>query len=344
MMHTRTLALALISFASACGSDAKDGVLGGSLMVSGEVQDFQTHMAVAADATIATSALVPPPTIDVTGATYVLDGVPENSAFQIVASVSPTHRATYNATTEVTSSSIDGVVSYTVPESMISSFVTAFTVTPDAAKGIVLMQLVDTSGNPKANVAASNITLAGVTGTGAKFLDANLAPAPALTASSTSGWAVIFDVPPGVVTIANAANATATLAAPSAPVAAATVTLVRATVTDGMPPALPTNISFAADVVPIFSKRGCIACHSGNGPGKDLGGLQLDGGDTKIYKELTTEDPTRVVLAMPEKSLVLTMPSAESPSDAHPNVTFTGPQDPDYTKILVWIREGAKNN
>jgi hypothetical protein len=47
---------------------------------------------------------------------------------------------------------------------------------------------------------------------------------------------------------------------------------------------------------------------------------------------------------MPEKSLVLTMPSAESPSDPHPNVTFTGPQDPDYIKILVWLREGAKNN
>jgi len=47
---------------------------------------------------------------------------------------------------------------------------------------------------------------------------------------------------------------------------------------------------------------------------------------------------------MPEKSLLLTMPSAESPPDSHPNVTFTGPQDPDYLKILVWVREGAKDN
>ena len=46
----------------------------------------------------------------------------------------------------------------------------------------------------------------------------------------------------------------------------------------------------------------------------------------------------------PETSLVLTMPSAESPSDGHPNVTFTGPQDPDYIKILAWLREGAKLN
>jgi hypothetical protein len=63
-----------------------------------------------------------------------------------------------------------------------------------------------------------------------------------------------------------------------------------------------------------------------------------------VYKELVTEDPTRVVTSAPETSLVLTMPSAESPPDAHPNVTFTGPQDPDFVNILVWIREGAKNN
>jgi hypothetical protein len=56
------------------------------------------------------------------------------------------------------------------------------------------------------------------------------------------------------------------------------------------------------------------------------------------------EDPTRVQLATPEMSLVLTMPSAETPPDNHPNVTFTGPQDPDYQKILAWIREGAKEN
>ena len=35
------------------------------------------------------------------------------------------------------------------------------------------------------------------------------------------------------------------------------------------------------------------------------------------------------ILTTPEKSLVLTMPSYESPPDAHPNVTFTGLQDPD---------------
>ena len=73
--------------------------------------------------------------------------------------------------------------------------------------------------------------------------------------------------------------------------------------------------------------------------------VDVESGVAWFILELTgPEDPMRVQTATPEKSLVLTMPSAESPPDAHPNVTFTGPQDPDYQKILVWIREGAKQN
>lgn len=339
-----TLASLVLGLFAGCGNSSPSDVLGGSLSVSGDVYDFQSGTVVSGDVVIATSALVPPPTISTEGASYLIDRVPENSAFQILASLSGTHRATYNATTEVFDTDIDGVQSYAVSETLVASLVTAFGATPMETQGIVFMQLVDATGSPKPNVAGSNIVLTGVTGLAPKFLDANLAAAPALTASSTSGWAVIFNVPPGVVTLGAAVNATATLAAPSAPVAANTITLVRATVTDGAPPALPTNISFATTIVPIFSARGCVGCHSGNGPGKDLGGLQLDGGVQKIFKELTIEDPTRANPAMAEKSLVLTMPSAESPSDSHPNVTFTGPQDPDYIKILVWLREGAKNN
>jgi hypothetical protein len=345
-MPTRSTCLALILFAAACGNSAgTDEPLGGSLAVSGDVYDWKTGSPITGEAIVKTSALSPPPTIEVTGSSFVITDVLEYSAFQIVAASDPTHRATYNATTEVTTNDLDGVKAETVPEDFLAGLATAFGVTPDAANGIVFMQLVDTGGNPKASVAASNIILAGATGTAPKFLDASLAAAPSLTTSSTSGWAVIYNVPPGVVTLGTAVNATATLAAPSAPVASNAVTLVRATVTDGnMPPMLPTNVSFATTIVPIFSARGCINCHSGNGPGKDLGGLQLDGGVMKIYKELIEEDPTRVKTDMAEKSLLLTMPSAESPPDGHPNVTFTGPQDPDYMKILAWIKEGAKNN
>src|SRR4029077_18754117 len=79
---------------------------------------------------------------------------------------------------------------------------------------------------------------------------------------------------------------------------------------------LPVNVKFGAQIVPIFQARGCQACHSGNGPGKDLGGLTLDGSANLIYRELVEERPnTRVRVAAPETSLVLTMPSREVPPD-----------------------------
>lgn len=337
-----TLAFALV----ACTSDStSDGVLGGSLTVTGTVHDFQTGAAVTGTASISTTALSPAPRITAEGAQFTLDGVPENSAFQVLASVAPSHRATYSQLVEVISDDVDGIKVQTVSEQFLGSLATGFGITPSAAKGVLLMHLVDDAGTPKAGVAASNIVLAGADGaTGPKFLDANMMPAPNATASTASGWVVFFEVPAGVVALGTAATATATLEMASSPVGAGTVTIADVKVVDGAPPALPTNVSFTATVFPIFSARGCVACHSGGGPGKDLGGLMLDGGANLAYKELTQENPARAKTIMAETSLVLTMPSAESPPDRHPNVTFTGPQDPDYIKILVWLREGAKLN
>lgn len=338
------LAIALVG----CGSDNTPAgePLGGSLMVIGDVHDFQSGAVLDKAATVSTTALVPAPTISVSGAHFTIDGVPENSAFQILATAAPTHHATYSPAIEVASSDIDNATAYAVSEQYLSTLSSGFGVTPSASKSIVLLHLLDSQGNPKAGVAGSNIVLANTAGaTGPKFLDAQLAAAPNATSSSASGWVVFFEVPPGVVSLGTAANATATLAMPTSPTAGGAITIANVVVTDGAPPSLPTNVSFTNQVYPIFTNRGCVACHSGGGPGKDLGGLMLDGSANLAYKELTgPEDPMRVQTATPEKSLVLTMPSAESPPDAHPNVTFTGPQDADYLKILVWIREGAKLN
>ena len=106
---------------------------------------------------------------------------------------------------------------------------------------------------------------------------------------------------------------------------------------------LPTNVSFATTLFPMFTSRGCVACHSGNGPGKELGGLKLDGSANAAYKELVLEKPnTRVRTGDPESSLVLRYPSREDPPDRHPNITFASAGDPDYVTLLVWIEEGAK--
>jgi len=341
-MKMKYLALALVVVS--CKSE-DDAPLGGSLTVAGSVRDFATDGEIAGTASVSTTALVPAPRITVEGSSFTLDGVPENSAFQILASVAPTHRGTYSPALEVTTDDVDGVKAYALSEQFLGTLASGFSITPSAAKGVLLLHLVDGAGNPKAGVSGSNLVLANVQGaTGPKFLDDALRPVSSLTATSSSGWAVFFEVPTGVVSLGVAANATVTLQMATSPVGAGTVTIANVVVADGAPPPLPTNVSFSQTVFPIFTNRGCVACHSGNGPGRDLGGLTLDGSANLVYKELTQENPLRANPTNPEGSLVLTMPSAESPSDGHPNVTFTGPQDPDYLKILVWLREGAKSN
>jgi hypothetical protein len=335
-----------ILFVIGCGSDPGSGPLGGSLDVTGTVIDFETGMPVTGAASVSTTGILQPaPTITVTGAAFTIAGVPENSTFQLLASVPPTHRATYSPTIAITTADLDGAKAYAVREQFLTTLATGFGVTPSAANGILLVELTDVNG-PRSGVAGTNLLLFNAgTPKGPYFLDANLAPATAATSSSASGWVVFFEVAPGVVSLGQAATATVALDMPSATIGAATVTVGLVNVGSGPPPPLPTNVSFAQSILPIFQNRGCVNCHSGNGIGKDLGNLTLDGSSNKVYMELTgPEDPLRVQVTMPEKSKVLTMPSAEDPPDAHPNVTFTGPQDPDYLKLLVWIREGAKQN
>ena len=109
------------------------------------------------------------------------------------------------------------------------------------------------------------------------------------------------------------------------------------------------TVSFSQQVYPIFARRSCDPCHSGGGPGKDLGGLMLDTGVMKVFRELTQElspnsGTTRVDLKEPVKSLLLTMPLAETPPDKHPVSPFASTADLDYQTLLRWIEQGAKQN
>ena len=331
---------------AACGFDGggddapADGVLGGSLTVSGDVVDFETGAVLGGAATVTTSGLLPAPMVSTQGAGFEISGIPENSAFQVLAGAPPTHRSTFSSTVVVVGADVTGLKVPAVSETFLAKLATSFGVTPTAAKGVVFVRAIDANGMPKANVAASSFVLTG--SVGPKFLDANLDPLPTATATSSSGWAVFFEVPIGVAALGPPGNATVEMA--TSPVGAGVVTIADATVTAGAQ-VLPTNVSFATTVFPIFSARGCVACHSGGGIGKDLGGLHLDGGANLAYRELVEERPNiRVRLASPEMSLVLTYPSREDPADRHPNITFASNVDKDYLKILVWIREGAKNN
>jgi hypothetical protein len=326
--------------ASGCGTnnlDPGDEPLGGSRTVHGSVVDFQSGMPVTVMGVSVSG--VPNAMATPDGSNFTITQIPDNSVFQIGVYAPPDHRLTIGESVTVLDADLDGVKTSVVAEAYLSTLFTAFGVAP-STQGVLFVQLVDANGAPRGGIAGSNLVLAGANGP--HFLDGNLMPA-AGTSSSSSGWAVFFNVPKGVATLGQAANATVTIDMPASPIDTNTVTLAAAKTTDGAP-MVPKNVSFAQQIVPIFTARGCVACHSGNKPGADLGGLSLNAGADKVFKELVQETTTRVVVSAPATSRVLTMPSRETPPDAHPNVTFASPQDPDYVKILVWITEGAKNN
>lgn len=347
-----TLSLAALAAASlsACffsGSDGSagddEGPLGGALDVTGSVVDFRSDNGVSTALALETSGLAAATTLTIDGDAFTLSGVPESSAFQILATATG-YRPTFSPTLVVETEDLEDVKLPIVSEDFITALAGAFAVTPDPTRGILLARVVDAAGMPRANVAATNFQLTVATGaTAPKFLSDQMGALPAAVATSASGWVAFFNVAPGVVSLVPPLTASVTLDVPVSPINAGAVTLAQIVATDGAPPKL-TNVSFSQQVVPLFTARGCVACHSGGGPGKDLGGLTLNGAANKIYKELLEEDPTRVRAGMPELSLLLTMPSREAPPDRHPNVTFTSAADLDFQKIYVWIKEGAKEN
>ncbi|MBA3463634.1 MAG: hypothetical protein H0T46_26995 [Deltaproteobacteria bacterium] len=326
-----------------CDFEDSSGPVGGALTVSGRVVDFKTGAPLDGATSVTTSGLVPAPKVITEGSDFTITQVPENSAFQVLAAAPPTHRATFSSTVEVTRSDLDGIMTPVVSEALLAQLSAAFAVTPTAAKGVLFVRLTDpATGQPKAGIPASSLVINGAMP--ARFLDANLAAAPGATASSASGWAVFFEVPAGTAAFTQSATATYTLDMATSAINAGVVTIADARVANGGL-VLPTNVSFATTVYPIFANRGCVACHSGGGVGMELGGLKLDSSPNAAYKELLLEKPnTRVQLGNPEASTVLRYPSKEEPPDRHPNITFASAVDPDYLKILVWIREGARDN
>jgi hypothetical protein len=336
------------------GSGGDAGGTGGQVQVqtvtvAGTVVDFQTGMPVSESATLSTTGLSPAPKVSVTGADFEVEGVAPYSVFYMLAGAPPGHHNTYNGATVVEAVDVSGLKQAVVAEAFLTELATAFGEASGPGKGTIIARAVDESGNPDEGVPASAFTIdGGVPAKTPHFLDAQLAPAPNLTATSASGYVVFYDVPEGLVTVGAADGSGLGISGPQTPSAANVVSLVTLTVTAGGP-VLPTNVSFTGDVVPIFKARGCEVCHSGNSPGADLGDLSLNGSDNSIYKDLTQElsknfGTTRVDLMAPEKSLVLTMPSAENPPDPHPNASFASASDPDYLTLLAWITEGAQQN
>jgi hypothetical protein len=342
----------------ACGDSAGDGGGGGggattggggavpiaTLSLSGTVVDFVSGDPVSVSATLTVSGIEPAPSVTLTAASFTIDDVPPFSLVQTLAGAPPDYQSTYNVPIAVEDTDVSGAEVAVVSNQYLTDLATAFGVA-SGASAVLFAQASDATG-PRAGVAASAFELPGADGP--YFLDAALQPDPLATATSSSGWVVFYDVATGLAAISAAMGSGLTFDAAPVPVAAAAVSITSIRVVDGEL-VIPTNVSFSGDVVAIFTKRGCVNCHSGNAIGADLGDLSLNTGNKKVYSELTEElSPTynirRVDTNNPPASLLLTMPSLESPADPHPNATFTSAADPDYLTLLGWITEGALEN
>ena len=69
----------------------------------------------------------------------------------------------------------------------------------------------------------------------------------------------------------------------------------------------------------------------------------------KVFREIAVESSDiykapRVDLKTPEASLILAVPSTKGMPQVHPVTSFASSTDADYQLILVWIKEGAKQN
>lgn len=101
------------------------------------------------------------------------------------------------------------------------------------------------------------------------------------------------------------------------------------------PPPPPTNVSYATDVAPIWTSRGCTGCHGSSG------GLSLSGSVTASRNALLAG---RVNTTTPSSSLILTKPLTGSGVSHGGGKFFSSTSDADYQKILDWITQGALAN
>jgi hypothetical protein len=110
------------------------------------------------------------------------------------------------------------------------------------------------------------------------------------------------------------------------------------------PPAVATPPSYRNEVVPVLTKAGCNqgACH-GKGAGQNGFKLSLRGYDPDAdHRGLTREfDARRIDPARPERSLLLTKPTAEVP---HEGGRLFDARSREYRTVLAWLAAGAANS
>jgi hypothetical protein len=138
--------------------------------------------------------------------------------------------------------------------------------------------------------------------------------------------------------------------------------VVREWIEQGAMPASNEPVDFTTQVYPIFTTRGCIACHTACSTGTPGAGCKLDDATNtyqsdwnltpkEVYTNLTGPGvecadpegaPLRVCTNAPESSLFVVRPLAGvPPNDPHPTEIFPSLDDPDLQTIIRWIEQGA---
>ncbi len=88
------------------------------------------------------------------------------------------------------------------------------------------------------------------------------------------------------------------------------------------------DVSFATQILPIFTTDKCISCHKSGGQAPDL---------TNAYATIKSMNLTNT--ATPESSLIYTYPNPASTLHTWQKYSAGEAQ-----LVLTWIKQGAKNN
>lgn len=214
--------------------------------------------------------------------------------------------------------------------------------------GAVLASLKDTNGAPLSGV--SGVSLYGqVDAEGPYFLAADGTGQAGLTATSASGQVAFFNVcnpqsqliNPNTTVQVRVAQTGYTAPYVDVQMLPAGVSLADVAVTVGDVPVEPDPepIDFATEIVPVFNRGACAACHRTGGPAENSG-LLFDQAPAALWQDLMEEGSYRVNLADPDASLVLSKPLLEEPPN-HPNAAFLSTAAPDYVLVRRWIEQGA---
>lgn len=337
------LALAgLTGIASCSGSGSKDPKP--TVHLSGIVADWRSGDPIA-NALVETIGISPVQTaLTVSDGSFDLAAIPING-FVLLSVAAVGHVQTISPAVLVGEDNLEDVVAEALSSADATAFESGYNVTTSAGRGVILGRAEGPAGAGIAGVATLEISPASVSFDGPYFLGPGAVPAVGSETSADGGF-VYFNVSSGDVGVQ--ASAADLVFEPQATVVIADYWSLVNFVGDGpgvggsptpTPAGTPGPQSFAADIVPIFTARGCTGsgCHR---PPTNGGGLRLNQSAAQIYPAVAARCNT----ADPPNSLLLLKPLFEAaPNHTGGNIFLTN-ADPDYQKILRWITDGAPEN